>query len=71
MLLALTAPVAFLLTVLRFAQAPRKMAYLFATLVLALSACGVYRSGPGAAALYQFPLWYASLQACRACRLCV
>ena len=48
---------AFFLTLLRFKQAPRKQAYLFAMLTLALSACGVYRA-PSGAALYQFTLWF-------------
>lgn len=53
-LLVLTNLALFALTLLRFKQAPRKLLYLFASLVLALSACGTYRS-PGAS-LYQFPL---------------
>lgn len=58
MLLALTNPVVFLLTLLRFKQRPRTLAFLFATLVLTLSACGVYRSAKDAGSLYQFTLWY-------------
>ncbi|GAB4820831.1 hypothetical protein N2152v2_007877 [Parachlorella kessleri] len=56
-LLVVTNVAAFLLTLLRFQQAPRKLAYTFATLVLALSACGVYRAPPGTA-LYVFTLWF-------------
>ena len=48
---------AFFLTLLRFKQASRKLSYTFATLVLALSACGVYRA-PSGSALYLFPLWF-------------